>query len=141
MTGSSRVSTPSTACSSGFPGSTDATSTLDKGRVIARMVGRELTELFPRVDRTPADVVFEARGVTVEDPNVEGKYLVRNVGFSVRRGEVVEEELGACQEIIGDLEQLQQVCGRDLFHALFGAWDLADSGRGVDSGQERMDAA
>ncbi|HEX6625681.1 MAG TPA: ATP-binding cassette domain-containing protein, partial [Pyrinomonadaceae bacterium] len=35
------------------------------------------------------DVVFEARGVTVEDPNVPGKLLVKDVSFSVRKGEVL----------------------------------------------------
>ena len=69
--------------------STDAASALDKGRVIARMVGREVTDLFPTATRTPQDVVFEARGVTVEDPNVPGKLLVKDVSFSVRKGEVL----------------------------------------------------
>ena len=69
--------------------STDATSALDKGRVIARMVGREVTDLFPTVTRTPQDVVFEARGVTVGDPNVPRKLLVDDVSFAVRRGEVL----------------------------------------------------
>jgi len=69
--------------------STDATSALDPQTVIARMVGREVAEIFPASQRTPGDVVFEARNVTVEDPNVRGKLLVDDVGFSVRRGEVV----------------------------------------------------
>jgi ABC-type sugar transport system ATPase subunit len=69
--------------------STDAASALDRQTVIARMVGREVTELFPAVDRAPQSVVFEARGVTVEDPNVPGKLLVDDVSFHVRRGEVL----------------------------------------------------
>ena len=69
--------------------STDPKTDLDKARVIARMVGREVSDLFPTATRTPQDVVFEARGVTVEDPNVPGKFLVHDVSFSVRRGEVL----------------------------------------------------
>ncbi|HEV7767967.1 MAG TPA: ATP-binding cassette domain-containing protein, partial [Thermoanaerobaculia bacterium] len=69
--------------------STDPASALDKGRVIARMVGREVTELFPTATRTPQDVVFEAHEITISDPNVPGKLLVDNVSFSVRRGEVL----------------------------------------------------
>ncbi|HJT16655.1 MAG TPA: ATP-binding cassette domain-containing protein, partial [Thermoanaerobaculia bacterium] len=69
--------------------STDAASALDTPRVIARMVGREVTDIFPPVHPHAADVVFEARNVTVEDPNVPGKRLVDNVSFSVRRGEVL----------------------------------------------------
>jgi D-xylose transport system ATP-binding protein len=69
--------------------STDVASALDTGRVIARMVGREVSDIFPAPHRTPQDVVFEARGVTVEDPNVPGKLLVDDASFAVRRGEVL----------------------------------------------------
>ena len=69
--------------------STDPKTALDKARVIARMVGREVTDLFPKAEREPQDVVFEARNVTVEDPNVPGKFLVHDVSFQVRRGEVL----------------------------------------------------
>ena len=69
--------------------STDATSALDTRRVIARMVGREVSEIFPNVHHKATEVVFEARGVTVEDPNVPGKRLVDNVSFAVRRSEVL----------------------------------------------------
>ena len=69
--------------------STDAATALDTGRVIARMVGREVSDIFPVPHRTPQDVVFEARGVTVEDPNVPGKLLVDDASFAVRRGEVL----------------------------------------------------
>jgi D-xylose transport system ATP-binding protein len=69
--------------------STDRADALDTQRLIARMVGRDLTDIFPPSHRTPEDVVFEARGVTVEDPNVRGKLLVDDVSFSVRRGEVL----------------------------------------------------
>ncbi|HLJ73821.1 MAG TPA: ATP-binding cassette domain-containing protein [Thermoanaerobaculia bacterium] len=69
--------------------STDAASALDTPRVIARMVGREVSEIFPAVHPHAAEVVFEARNVTVEDPNVPGKLLVDNVSISVRRGEVL----------------------------------------------------
>jgi D-xylose transport system ATP-binding protein len=69
--------------------STDATSLLDPQRVIARMVGRDVSDRFPITDRQPGPVVFEARNVTVEDPNVPGKLFVDDVSFSVRRGEVL----------------------------------------------------
>jgi ABC-type sugar transport system ATPase subunit len=68
---------------------TESTAATDKLRVIARMVGREVTDLFPTAVRNPGEVVFEARGVTVEDPNVRGKVLVDDVSFQARRGEVL----------------------------------------------------
>ena len=69
--------------------STDPASELDLQDVIGRMVGREVSEIFPAARRDPGDVTFEARNVTVEDPNVPGKLLVDDVSFSVRRAEVL----------------------------------------------------
>ena len=89
--------------------STDPKTAMNKTMVIARMVGREVSELFPKVDRKAAEVVFEAKNITVEDPNVAGKLLVRDVSFAVRRGEV----LGVAG-LVG--------AGRsDLLMAIFGA--------------------
>ncbi len=68
---------------------TDATRDLDEARVIARMVGREVGDIFPEAKHERGEVVFEARNITVEDPNVRGKMLVRGVSFAVRRGEVL----------------------------------------------------
>jgi len=85
------------------------TSEIDMPTVIARMVGREVTDVFPASHHQPGDVVFEARDVTVEDPNVPGKFLVRNVSFRVRRGEVL-----GIAGLVG--------AGRsDLLMAIFGA--------------------
>jgi D-xylose transport system ATP-binding protein len=68
---------------------TEPTAALDEARVIARMVGREVGDIFPTADHARGEVVFEVRNITVEDPNVKGKLLVRDVSFSVRRGEVL----------------------------------------------------
>src|SRR5213076_2067431 len=68
---------------------TNAASAIDTQRLIALMVGREVTDIFPESDRTPEEIVFDARGVTVENPNVRGKLLVVDVAFRVRRGEVL----------------------------------------------------
>ncbi len=68
---------------------TDATSALDEARVISKMVGREVGDIFPQADHERGNVVFEVRNMTVEDPNIKGKLLVNNVSFAVRRGEVL----------------------------------------------------
>ena len=68
---------------------TEATGALDERGVIARMVGREVGNIFPTPDHAQGEVTFEARGITVEDPQVAGKLLVDDVSFSVRRGEVL----------------------------------------------------
>jgi len=68
---------------------TDAARDLDEGRVIARMVGREVDQIFPEAKHDRGEVIFEARNVTVQDPSVPGKLLVDHVGFTARKGEVL----------------------------------------------------
>ncbi|HVF57270.1 MAG TPA: xylose ABC transporter ATP-binding protein [Pyrinomonadaceae bacterium] len=68
---------------------TEATADMDEPRVISRMVGREVGDIFPVADHERGDVAFEVRGMTIEDPNVRGKLLVDDVSFAVRRGEVL----------------------------------------------------
>jgi ABC-type sugar transport system ATPase subunit len=64
-------------------------SELDETRVIAKMVGREVGQIFPERKHQRGDAIFDARNITVEDPAVPGKLLVDNVSFSVRKGEVL----------------------------------------------------
>ncbi len=68
----------------------DTVNTLEtnEAQVIAKMVGREVSQIFPPDTRTPNEVVFEVRGLTVEDSQTHKK-IVNNVSFSVKRGEVL----------------------------------------------------
>jgi ABC-type sugar transport system ATPase subunit len=68
---------------------TDATSDLDEARVIAKMVGREVGQIFPEAKHERGEIIFEARNITVEEPTVPGKLLVDRVSFSARKGEVL----------------------------------------------------
>jgi D-xylose transport system ATP-binding protein len=88
---------------------TESTVMLDEAHVIARMVGREVGDIFPQADHARGEVVFEARNMTIEDPNVKGKLLVDNVSFSVRRGEVL------------GIAGLMGAGRSDLLMAIFGA--------------------
>jgi len=54
----------------------------DLQKVIKEMVGRELTELFPKTDHTIGDVVLEVNDLT-------NPAYFRNVSFTVRKGEIV----------------------------------------------------
>jgi ABC-type sugar transport system ATPase subunit len=84
-----RISDRITVLRDGRTVGTSATAELDEAQVIARMVGREVGEIFPAVDHAQGEVVFEVREMSVEDPVVSGKKLVENISFSVRRGEVL----------------------------------------------------
>jgi D-xylose transport system ATP-binding protein len=84
-----RISDRITVLRDGRTIGTDPTQSMDEGRVIAKMVGREVGQIFPAAQHERGEVVFEARHVTVEDPAVPGKLLVDRVGFTVRRAEVL----------------------------------------------------
>ncbi|HZE64667.1 MAG TPA: ATP-binding cassette domain-containing protein [Pyrinomonadaceae bacterium] len=84
-----RISDRITVLRDGRTVGTDSVADLTEGQVIARMVGREVGDIFPTVDHEHGDVVFEARNISVADPAVAGKKLVDNVNFSVRAGEVL----------------------------------------------------
>lgn len=62
--------------------SVDETARLDRTRVIKKMVGRDLNQVYPTIEKTIGDVVYEARGV-----NQNGS--VKNVSFTLRAGEIV----------------------------------------------------
>jgi len=84
-----RISNRVTVLRDGKTIDTNPTSELNEPRVIAQMVGREVNQIFPETKHERGEIVFEARNVTVEDPSVPGKLLVDQVGFAVRKGEVL----------------------------------------------------
>lgn len=84
-----RISDRLTVLRDGRAVATNATADLDEPRVIARMVGREVNQIFPEATHECGDIVFEARDVTVEDPSVPGKLLVDRVSCRARKGEVL----------------------------------------------------
>lgn len=52
--------------------------------IITKMVGRELTNLYPPRENVPAEVVFEVDNFTSIDPR-----SFRNVSFNVKKGEIL----------------------------------------------------
>jgi D-xylose transport system ATP-binding protein len=102
---------------------TEQTSALDEPRVIARMVGREVGDIFPQADHSRGDVVFEARRMKIEDPNIKGKFLVNDISFSVRRGEVL------------GIAGLMGAGRSDLLMAIFGAHAGRSSGEVLMEGK------
>jgi D-xylose transport system ATP-binding protein len=88
---------------------TSPTSAWNQEQVIARMVGRAVGDIFPKVDHQHGDIVFEVNSISVEDPFIAGKKLVDNVRFSARRGEVL------------GIAGLMGAGRSDLLMAIFGA--------------------
>jgi D-xylose transport system ATP-binding protein len=56
-------------------------------QVVARMVGREISQIFPVRKHSPAEIALEVRLLSAEDE--WGKRVVSDVSFTVRRGEVL----------------------------------------------------
>jgi D-xylose transport system ATP-binding protein len=84
-----RISDRITVLRDGKTIETTATSETDEARVIARMVGRDVDQIFPVSKHDRGETIFAARNVTVEDPSVPGKLLVDGVSFTAHKGEVL----------------------------------------------------
>ena len=57
--------------------------------LIAYMVGRELTQMYPRVSHEAGDVVMEVKNWNVYRPDVPDKKLLNDISFQVRQGEIL----------------------------------------------------
>jgi ABC-type sugar transport system ATPase subunit len=91
-----------------------ADTTLDQ--IIARMVGRELSEMYPQSTRERGETVLDVTNLAVDHPSLPGERKVADVSFSAYRGEI----LGLCG-LMGS--------GRTtLVSALFGAFPDATHG-------------
>ncbi|MGH9932262.1 MAG: sugar ABC transporter ATP-binding protein, partial [Pyrinomonadaceae bacterium] len=104
-----RISDRITVLRDGKSVGTNVSSKWTEPQIIASMVGREVGDIFPVIDHTQGEVVFEVRNCSVDDPAVAGKKLVDSVSFSVRRGEVL------------GIAGLMGAGRSDLLMAIFGA--------------------
>ncbi len=81
----------------------------DRATIIRQMVGREITDFYPRRHATPGEALLSVQNLTVADAK-SGKAMLHDISFTVNAGEV----LG-----IGGL----MGAGRsELLMHLFGAW-------------------
>jgi ABC-type sugar transport system, ATPase component len=69
--------------------SSDAVSEINENKVISKMVGRELTQRFPRVEHASGDVVLEVKNWTVHNPDIPDMKIIDNISFRVRKGEIL----------------------------------------------------
>ncbi len=96
---------------------------LTEQQLIVRMVGREVSQLFPRTNRTVGDVAFEARHISVPDPARRERLLVDDVSFAIRKGEVL------------GIAGLMGAGRTELLTALFGASPAGFTGEVLLDGQ------
>jgi D-xylose transport system ATP-binding protein len=67
---------------------TEPAALMDEQQIIAKMVGRQVSQVFPSSTATIGDVVLEARHISAESPTLPGKLVVNDVSFTVHCGEV-----------------------------------------------------
>src|SRR4029079_9042975 len=67
---------------------TQPTKNLSVEKIVSYMVGREMTERFPKAVRHPGDVVFRVEDLHATDPNDTSKEVLRGISFDVRAGEI-----------------------------------------------------
>ncbi len=89
---------------------------IDKNKIISMMVGRELTNLFPRVEHQRGEVGFEIRGVCVEHPEIPGKLLIENANFKAYKGEIL------------GISGLMGAGRTELFSSIYGAFPSKHTG-------------
>ncbi|MDN4067848.1 xylose ABC transporter ATP-binding protein [Paenibacillus vini] len=61
----------------------------DDDQVVSLMVGRELTERYPRVDHTPGDTVLEVSHYNVWHPEKRNQRVLRDIHLTLRKGEIL----------------------------------------------------
>ena len=64
-------------------------SQLSQEKIISHMVGREVKNLYPRPQTNMGETLLAVKDFSVEDPANPGRYVVQNVSFEVRQGEVL----------------------------------------------------
>lgn len=89
---------------------------LNKDKVIALMVGREVGDIYPRSEHQFGEVAMEVKNLTAQDLEHAGQNAVEDVSFYVRKGEVL------------GISGLMGAGRSELLMSLFGAWGGKVSG-------------
>jgi D-xylose transport system ATP-binding protein len=90
--------------------STDPISNLTEDEIIKRMVGRELTQRYPKVPHKAKRTIMEVRNFSVYDKDNPEKKIIDNVSFEIKEGEVL------------GISGLMGAGRTELFMSIFGAY-------------------
>jgi ABC-type sugar transport system ATPase subunit len=96
--------------------------TLDQ--IIARMVGRDIKDMFPKVDFEPGEVTLEVNNLTVVNPDIPGTFRVKNASFVARKGEIL------------GISGLMGAGRTELVEGVFGAYPQYTTGEVILNGQK-----
>lgn len=62
---------------------------LTEADMISYMVGRKITQRFPREEHVPGEVVLEVNDWTVYNPEIHEKVVLDHINFKARKGEIL----------------------------------------------------
>ncbi|WP_395540939.1 multiple monosaccharide ABC transporter ATP-binding protein [Neotabrizicola sp. sgz301269] len=62
---------------------------ISEDRIIRDMVGRDMAHRYPERVANPGEVLLEVQGWNVWHPEQKDRQIIRNCGFTVRKGEIV----------------------------------------------------
>ena len=62
---------------------------LNLEKLVSYMVGRDMTERFPKGNRNPGEMIFEVEDLHAHDPDQTEREVVKGVSFNLRRGEIL----------------------------------------------------
>ena len=96
---------------------------MEKQDMINLMVGRELTQLFPREEHTRGEVGFEVNDYHVPHPDIAGRDLIKGVSFKAYKGEIL------------GFSGLMGAGRTEMFTAMFGAFRTKGHGEIKMNGQ------
>ena len=84
-----RITDSVTVLRDGKTVTTQPTKDLTLEKLVSYMVGREMTERFPKGNRKPGEVIFEVENLRAQDPNDASYTVLNGVSFDLRRGEIL----------------------------------------------------
>jgi D-xylose transport system ATP-binding protein len=93
-------------------------------QIIARMVGRDIKDMFPRSARQRGEKLLEVRNLEVDHPELPGEKMVKKASFSAYRGEIL------------GISGLMGAGRTELVSAIFGANPQATHGEVLIEGEK-----
>ncbi len=103
---------------------TRKTKDITEKELVSLMVGREITDFYPRLPANTGEVILSVKDFTLYDPEVSNRKKVNNVSFDINRGEIL-----GISGLMGS--------GRtELLMGIFGAWNGKRSGTLFYKGKE-----